>query len=97
MIYPVTGGCQHRGNIDVAVYVVGPAVQQNDRGAMGRAGLGVSHVQKAGIDMSQRAERRVCSSVYRSGRLVCASPEPSTPTSAAAIATAALSKKRRRS
>ena len=57
--HPVARRRQQRGDIDIAVNVVGPAVQKNDRRAIGRAGFGVSDIQDAGIDLLQRAERRV--------------------------------------
>ena len=57
--HPVARRRQQRGDIDIAVNVVGPAMQKNDRGTIGRAGLGVSDIQDAGIDLLQRAERRV--------------------------------------
>jgi hypothetical protein len=34
-------------------------VQQNDCGTIGGAGFGISDIQDAGIDLLQRAERRV--------------------------------------
>ena len=49
--HPVALRRQQRGDVDVAVDVVGPAVQQDDRGTVGRAGLGVADVEQAGIDL----------------------------------------------
>ena len=57
--HAVAGRCQQRRDIDKAVNVVGPAVQKNDRRAVGGAGFGVADVQDAGIDLLQRAERGV--------------------------------------
>ena len=57
--HPVARRRQQRRDIDIAVDVVGPAVQKNDRRAIGGAGLGVADIQDAGIDLLQRAERRV--------------------------------------
>src|SRR5262245_37905212 len=42
---------QQRGNIDIAVNVVRPAVQKDDRAAVGGAGFSVSHIEKSGIDL----------------------------------------------
>ena len=50
---------QQRRDIDKAVNVVGPAVQKNDRRAIGGTGFGVADIQDAGIDLLQRGERRV--------------------------------------
>ena len=57
--HPVARRRQQRGDIDIAVNVVGPAVQKNDRRTIGGAGFSVSDVQDAGIDLLQRSERRV--------------------------------------
>ena len=57
--HPVARRRQQRRDIDKAVNVVGPAVQKNDRRAIGRTGFGVADVQDAGIDLLQRRERRV--------------------------------------
>ena len=63
--HPVARRRQQRGDIDKAVNVVGPAVQKNDRGTIGGAGFGVADIQDAGIDLLQRAERRVRSRLDR--------------------------------
>src|SRR5215470_12431241 len=39
--------------------VVRPAVQENDDGPIGETGFGVADVQETGIDLLQRAQRRV--------------------------------------
>ena len=57
--HPVARRRQQRRDIDVAVNVVGPAVQKNDRRAIGGTGFGVADIQDAGIDLLQRAERDV--------------------------------------
>jgi hypothetical protein len=49
--HPVAHLRQERRYIDVAVNVVGPAVQKDDRGTIGGPGFGVSNVQDAGIDL----------------------------------------------
>ena len=59
--HPVARRRQQRRDIDIGVNVVGPAVQKNDRGAIGGAGFGVSDIQDAGIDLLQR-RRTMCSS-----------------------------------
>ena len=51
--HPVARRRQQRRDIDIAVNVVGPAVQKNDRGTIGGAGFGVSDIQQAGIDLLQ--------------------------------------------
>ena len=55
--HPVALRRQQRGDIDEAVDVVGPAMQQDDRRTVGRPGLGVADVQQAGVDLLQRRER----------------------------------------
>ena len=47
---------QQRRDVDKAVDVVGPAVQQNDRRAIGGAGFGVTDIQHAGIDLLEWGE-----------------------------------------
>ena len=56
--HPVALRSQQRGHIEVAVNVVGPAVQENHCRAVGRPGVDVPDVQQAGIDLLQRAKRR---------------------------------------
>ena len=51
--HPVAPGCQQGGDVNVAVNVVGPAVQENDRRAVGWAGLRVRDVQETGVDLFQ--------------------------------------------
>src|SRR5918993_198215 len=48
---PVACLRQQRRHIDVAVNVVGPAVQKNYRRTIGGAGFSVSNIQDAGIDL----------------------------------------------
>ena len=57
--HPVARRGQQRRDIDIAVNVVGPAVQKNDRRTIGGAGFGVSDIQDAGIDLLERGERCV--------------------------------------
>ena len=57
--HPVARRRQQRRDVDVAVDVVGPAVQQDDRRTIGGAGFGVADIQDAGVDLLQRAEGRV--------------------------------------
>jgi hypothetical protein len=51
--HPVAGLCQQRRNIHIAVNVVGPAVQKNDRRTIALTSFSVSDVQEAGIDLLQ--------------------------------------------
>src|SRR5207344_3012011 len=57
--HPAAGRDQQRGDLLVAVDVVRPAVQQHDRGSIGGARVDVADVQEAGVDLRDRAERRV--------------------------------------
>src|SRR5262245_11309336 len=41
--------------------VVWPAVQENDGRPIGGTGLGVTHIQNAGVDLLQWTKRRICS------------------------------------
>jgi hypothetical protein len=56
---PVSAGGQDRCHVDVAVDVVGPSMQQDDRRTVGRAVLGIPNVQYAGVDLLERRERCV--------------------------------------
>ena len=56
--HPVARGGQQRGDVDVAVDVVRPAVQQEDRRPVGRAGVGVADVEDAGVDLPDGPECR---------------------------------------
>ena len=49
--HPVARRRQQRRDIDIAVNVVGPAVQKNDRRTIGGTSLSVSNIQDAGIDL----------------------------------------------
>ena len=51
--HPVAGRCQQRRHVDVAVNVVRPAVQKEDRRTARRARLRVPHAQEARIDLFQ--------------------------------------------
>jgi hypothetical protein len=42
---------RRRQHIDIAVNVVGPAVQKNYRRTIGGAGFGVPDIEEAGIDL----------------------------------------------
>ena len=57
--YVVARRCEQGCHIEIAVNIVRPAVQQHDRGTVGGTGLGISDIQGAGIDLLERAERRV--------------------------------------
>ena len=59
--HPVARLRQQRRNIGIAVNVVGPAVEKNDRRTIGGTGFGISNIEDAGIDLLERAETR-CSS-----------------------------------
>src|SRR6185295_5057176 len=48
--HPVARRCQRWSYIDVAIDVVGPAVQQNDGRTIARPRVGVPHTQKPGIN-----------------------------------------------
>jgi hypothetical protein len=63
--HAVLGRGQRGGDVDVAVDVVRPAVQQEDRRAVGGTELDVADVQEAGVDLPDGAER----GVRRGGRL----------------------------
>jgi hypothetical protein len=56
--HAVTRRRQQRDDIDVAVDVVGPAVQQHGRGSVGWALVDVAHVEEAGRDLLDAVERR---------------------------------------
>jgi hypothetical protein len=43
--------------MDIAVNVVGPAVEKNHRRTIGGAGFSVANIQKAGIDLLERPKR----------------------------------------
>src|SRR5262249_11440731 len=58
--HPVARRGQRRSDVDKAVNVVGPTMQQNDRSAVGGSGFGISHIQEAGIDLLERSERCIC-------------------------------------
>ena len=47
---------QQRRDIDETVDVIGPAMQQDDHRPVGGAGLGVGHIEHAGVDLLQRRE-----------------------------------------
>jgi hypothetical protein len=55
--HPAPGRCQQRGDLGVAVDVVGPPVQQDDRRAIARTGFGVPDAQHARVDLFRHAER----------------------------------------
>src|SRR5207253_749829 len=59
--YAITGLCEHGRDIDKAVNVIGPTVQQNHNGSTRWTALRVTYIQDAGIDLLQRSERRICS------------------------------------
>jgi hypothetical protein len=53
--HPVPGRRQHRGDLEVAVDVIRPAVQQHDRTTVAGTGLGVANLQQTGVDLPQGA------------------------------------------
>jgi hypothetical protein len=53
----MAGRRQQGNDVEEAVDVVGPAVQQDHRGSTRRPRIHVSHVQHARIDLLRRAER----------------------------------------
>jgi hypothetical protein len=57
--HPVALRRQDWDDIGVAVDVVGPAMEQNHRRAVGGAGLDVAEVEDARIDLLDGAERAV--------------------------------------
>ena len=57
--HPVAGRRERGGDVDVAVNVVRPAVEENDRPSPVGARLRVRDVEEAGRDLLERAERRV--------------------------------------
>ena len=54
--HPIARCRQQRHNVDIAVNVVGPAVQQHDRRTIALSSFSVSNIQDTGIDLFQRAE-----------------------------------------
>ena len=54
--HPVAGRRQQGNDVGVAVDVVRPAVQQDDRRPVGRPPVDVADVQGAGIDLADGAE-----------------------------------------
>ena len=56
---------QCRSNINKTVDVVRPAMQQNDRSAIGRTGFGIADIEDAGIDLLERREGSVRSRLNR--------------------------------
>ena len=85
--HAVAGRRQQRRDVDEAVDVVGPAVQEDDRRAVGRTGFGVPDVQHAGVDLLQRAEGGVRARLDRRWKLVLRlrSADAGTPSCAAAM------------
>ena len=49
--HAVAGRRQQRRDVDVAVDVVRPAVQEHDSGTVGRAGVDIADVEQAGLDL----------------------------------------------
>ena len=54
---PVAGLRQQRNDIDEAVDVVGPAVQEDDGGTVGGTGFGIADIENASVDLLQRGKR----------------------------------------
>jgi len=57
--HPVAVRRQQRRNVDIALNVVGPAVQKNDRRTIDWSSFSVPDTQDAGIDLLQWIEGRV--------------------------------------
>jgi hypothetical protein len=57
--HPVAGGRQWGDDVGVAVDVVRPAVQQDDRGSVCRPPVDISDVQGTGVDLPEVAEQRL--------------------------------------
>jgi hypothetical protein len=55
----VAGRCQLRRDIDEAMDVVGPAVEEKNRRSIRGAGLDISNIEDTGIDLLQRGKRRI--------------------------------------
>ena len=88
-----------RGNIDIAVNVVGPTVQKKHRRTIGAAGLGVPNIQEAGVDLLSAPNDvlvpgLIGGTVAEFGLLDCAATE-SKPSWAAAMVMATVPKNRR--
>src|SRR5262249_49536694 len=49
--HPETGRGQHRSHVNEGVYVVGPAVQQDDRGTSGWSRFGIADIEDSGVDL----------------------------------------------
>jgi len=103
--HPVAGRGQQRRDIDKAVNVVWPAVQQNYRGTIGRAGFSVSNVEEAGVDLLSELNDVFVPGLIGGNSLGnspgfvlldCASAMPIVTSGAAARVMAALNKKPRR-
>ena len=52
--------CKQRRNVDIAVNIIGPAVQQQDRWTIALASFNVSDIRDPGIDLLQCVEGCVC-------------------------------------
>ncbi len=66
---PVARLRKPRRHVDIAVNIVGPAVQKHDRRTIGGTSFSVSDIQETGIDLLQQAEGRVRPRLHRG--LVC--------------------------
>ncbi|MNO87596.1 hypothetical protein D3C76_790190 [compost metagenome] len=65
--------CQRWRHIRIAVDVVRPTVQQDHHRPVGGTDLGIGNVQQAGLDVLERAERRVttrCNGAEGAGRYI---------------------------
>src|SRR4029077_10088430 len=65
--HPVALRGQQRRDVEKTVNVVGPAMKENDDGAIAGAGLGVSDIEQAGIDLLQWCKRRIGARLYSAG------------------------------
>ena len=50
---------EQRRDIDKAVNVVRPAVEQDHRRAVRRSGFDITHIEHTGVDLPERTERRL--------------------------------------
>jgi len=63
--HSVARGSQQGRNIDKTVDIIRPAMVKNDGGTIGGTRFCIANIQQAGIDLLQRAERRIRSRLDR--------------------------------
>jgi hypothetical protein len=66
--HPVATGRQQRHHIDIGVYVVRPAVQQQHRGSSGWPGFGIADAEHTGVHLLGDAQR--CTRLHSGPRVV---------------------------